>query len=415
MLTIRITLSRKMGELRITRKQLAAMTGIRENTIGNYYNEYAPNRDAESINDAIYIEHSSDAKDKMMAQLKTHAYTDGEPVDVGYIHVTSVDEQGKSHKLYLGYIPVVFGGEIKAVMGNTSFMWKVLRLLMEFFTQRMTGDIVQRQSTNASIAGTIVSTLSPLALNTVMMFVYLVFMLRFSPLMTAVGLGTVFLTLLIARQMSKKRVNMTRVQMRDRSKLASATIAGISMTETIKATGAENGFFQKWAGYQASVNTADRKFERMNARFGIIPTFIGKTANYLVMFLGVQYAMRGSFTLGMITIFQGYMGAFLSPRHDPDRRRPDHPGNEDPDGAGGGRDAVSGRSLRPGRGDPGRRGLFQAVRAGGTKEHHVRILQAGKALDPGLFHDAEARKPGSVRRRERMREKHPVQADLRAV
>lgn len=40
---IRITLSRKMGELRITRKQLAAMTGIRENTIGNYYNEYAPN------------------------------------------------------------------------------------------------------------------------------------------------------------------------------------------------------------------------------------------------------------------------------------------------------------------------------------------------------------------------------------
>ena len=85
------------------------------------------------------------------------------------------------------------------------------------------------------------------------------------------------------------------------------------MTETIKATGAENGFFQKWAGYQASVNTADRKFERMNARFGIIPSFISKAANYLVLFLGVQYAMRGSFTVGMITIFQGYMGAFLSP------------------------------------------------------------------------------------------------------
>ena len=32
-----------------------------------------------------------------------------------------------------------------AVMGNTSYMWKVLRLPMEFFTQRMTGDIVQRQ------------------------------------------------------------------------------------------------------------------------------------------------------------------------------------------------------------------------------------------------------------------------------
>ena len=38
---IRIVLSRKLGELRITRKQLSNMTGIRENTIGQYYNEYA--------------------------------------------------------------------------------------------------------------------------------------------------------------------------------------------------------------------------------------------------------------------------------------------------------------------------------------------------------------------------------------
>ena len=49
---IRITLSRKMGELRITRKQLAVMTGIRENTIGNYYNEYSPSINIEHL-DAI--------------------------------------------------------------------------------------------------------------------------------------------------------------------------------------------------------------------------------------------------------------------------------------------------------------------------------------------------------------------------
>ncbi len=38
---VRIVLSRKLGELRINRKQLSNMTGIRENTIGHYYNEYA--------------------------------------------------------------------------------------------------------------------------------------------------------------------------------------------------------------------------------------------------------------------------------------------------------------------------------------------------------------------------------------
>ncbi len=200
-----------------------------------------------------------------------------------------------------------------SVIGSASYMWKVLHLPMVFFTERMTGDIVGRQSANASIAGTLVETLAPLALNTVMMFVYLIFMLRYNVMLTLVGLGSVALNLALGQYMSKRRVNLTRVQMRDESKLASATVAGISMTETIKASGAENGFFRKWAGYQASVNAQRVKYEKMNARFGIIPAFISTAANYVVLFFGVLYAMQGNFTVGMITIFQGYMGSFLSP------------------------------------------------------------------------------------------------------
>ena len=200
-----------------------------------------------------------------------------------------------------------------SVTGSASYMWKVLHLPMVFFTQRMTGDIVGRQSANASIAGTLVDTLAPLALNTVMMFVYLVFMIRYNLTLTLVGLGSVALNLALGQYMSRRRVNLTRVQLRDQSKLASATMAGISMTETIKASGAENGFFQRWAGYQASVNAQNVKYEKINVRFGIIPAFISTAANYIVLFFGVLYAMQGNFTVGMITIFQGYLGSFLSP------------------------------------------------------------------------------------------------------
>ena len=200
-----------------------------------------------------------------------------------------------------------------AVVGNTSYMWKILRLPIDFFTQRMTGDIVERQKTNASIAGTVVGTVSPLLLNTIMMIVYLVFMIRYSLVLTLVGLANVFLNLIIARFMSRRRINLTRVQMRDENKLISTTMAGISMAETIKATGAENGFFQKWAGYQASVNTAKRKFEKMNAGLGLIPSFISRAANYAVLFIGITFVMKGDFTLGMITVFQGYLGSFAGP------------------------------------------------------------------------------------------------------
>jgi len=200
-----------------------------------------------------------------------------------------------------------------SVIGNTSYMWKVLRLPMEFFSQRMVGDILQRQATNASIAGTLVDTVAPLLLNTFMMLFYLVLMVRYSPLLTLIGLGSVLINVIVARIMSNQRVNLMRVQLRDEGKLASATLAGISMTETIKSSGAENGFFRKWAGYQASVNTQNTRYGRLEASIGIIPAFVGNAVNYMVLFIGVYLTMQGNFTLGSISVFQGFLTAFMSP------------------------------------------------------------------------------------------------------
>ncbi len=200
-----------------------------------------------------------------------------------------------------------------AIEGNASYMWKVLRLPMEFFSQRMTGDILQRQGTNASIAGTLVETVAPLAMNTVMMLFYLVIMIRYSVWMTLVGLASLVVNLLVARYLSNKRVNLTRVQMRDEGKLVSTTMAGISMAETIKASGAENGFFRKWSGYQASVNAQQVKFKTLSSRIGLIPQFINTVSNYMVLFMGVVLAMNSKFTLGMITTFQGLLSSFMGP------------------------------------------------------------------------------------------------------
>ena len=200
-----------------------------------------------------------------------------------------------------------------AIEGNASYMWKVLRLPMEFFSQRMTGDILQRQGTNASIAGTLVETVAPLALNTVMMVFYLVIMLRYSVWMTLVGLASLLINLGVAEYLSKKRVNLMRVQMRDEGKLVSTTMAGISMAETIKASGAEDGFFRKWSGYQASVNAQEVRYTTLNERIGLIPQFINTASGYMVLFMGVQLAMAGQFTLGMITTFQGLLTSFMGP------------------------------------------------------------------------------------------------------
>lgn len=199
------------------------------------------------------------------------------------------------------------------VTGSASFLWKVLRMPMEFFSQRMAGDIQQRQGSNASIAGSLVNTFAPLVLDAFMMVFYLVVMIRYSWMLTLIGIASILINLLISNLISKKRINITRVQMRDAGKLAGATVAGVEMIETIKASGAENGYFEKWAGYQASVNTQKVKFARLNQYLGLLPAFVSTVTGTAVLILGVYLTMQGEFTVGMIMAFQGFLGSFTAP------------------------------------------------------------------------------------------------------
>ena len=219
-------------------------------------------------------------------------------------------------QIIISFIEAIFEARISAkidAVGSTTFMWKVLRMPMEFFSQRMAGDIQQRKGSNASIAETLVDTFAPLVIEACMMVFYLVVMIRYSLLLTLVGIASILINMFMSRIISKKRVNLTRVSMRDSGKLAGATVAGIEMIETIKASGAENGFFEKWAGYQASVNTQKVKFAKLNQYLGMIPSLVSTLTNTAVLIIGVYLTMEGSFTVGMVMAFQGFLGSFMAP------------------------------------------------------------------------------------------------------
>lgn len=200
-----------------------------------------------------------------------------------------------------------------AVTGSSSYLWKVLHLPMEFFSQRMAGDIQQRQGMNASASGSLVNLFAPLLIDIAMMVFYLAVMLRYSPLLTFVGVLSILCNLGLSHLIAGKRINITRVQMRDSGKLSGATVSGIEMIETIKANGAENGYFEKWAGYQASVNTQQVKYARLNQYLGLLPALVSSLTGVAVLMLGVYLTMQGSFTVGMIMAFQGFLSSFMSP------------------------------------------------------------------------------------------------------
>lgn len=200
-----------------------------------------------------------------------------------------------------------------AIIASGSFMWQVLRLPIRFFSARLAGDIAMRQQANEGIAATVFERLAPLVLDMVMLVFYLTVMLGYSIPLTLIGLGCAALNLLISGYVARKRLNLTRATMMLSGKLQATTLSGVEMIETIKSSGAEEGYFQKWAGYHAGVNAASVKSARLDGYLGSLAALMGSLSGVFVLCVGAALIMGGSFTVGMLFAFQGFLAAFMGP------------------------------------------------------------------------------------------------------
>lgn len=200
-----------------------------------------------------------------------------------------------------------------AIRANASFMWHVLRLPVDFFSQRFAGDIVFRQSSNENIAETLINKLAPIFMNILMLVFYLMMMLNYSIILSIVGITAVFINMLALRIISRKRVNMSRIMERDGGKLSGVTMSGFEMIETIKSSGAENGFFERWSGYFTKEENDQITFSKANYFYNAIPQLLQQIADIAVLMIGVYLILDGIFTIGMLVAFQAILSSFLSP------------------------------------------------------------------------------------------------------
>ncbi|MDR1359045.1 MAG: NHLP family bacteriocin export ABC transporter peptidase/permease/ATPase subunit, partial [Coriobacteriales bacterium] len=200
-----------------------------------------------------------------------------------------------------------------AIVSNADFMWHVLRLPMRFFSQRLAGDIALRQGSNDAIATVFVSQAAPVFIDAALLIIYLVVMLNYSVLLACIAVAATAINALLAWLISRKRVDISRVQVRNMSMLHGMTLTGISMMDTIKSVGAENGFFARWAGQYAQYTASATKVAALNASLGSVPGLVQRLLNILILLLGVMFIMDGQFTAGMLLAFQSFVQSFLAP------------------------------------------------------------------------------------------------------
>ena len=219
-------------------------------------------------------------------------------------------------QLTVGWIRSVFQMKLFGTLGvkaSCRYMWHLFHLPAGFFFQRNPGDLQQNEEANRTISQTFILQFVPLVISSMMMVFYVVAMFRYSIPLTLVALAVVSLNLVLTRYNAGRFIDIVRVMKHDLGRLMSASMAGVSMIETIKAAGAENAFFDRWSGYQANLNAQNVRYEKDTMILGSIPGVLLRLSSVLLLCGGAYLMIKGRFTSGMVVAFQGYLTAFIDP------------------------------------------------------------------------------------------------------
>ena len=218
--------------------------------------------------------------------------------------------------LLAGGLQVLFAKRLQAqlrIREAAVFFRKLLRLPAAFFDQRFCGDIVSRQQDGQEIISLFFERILPALMEVILMFCLYGLMFSLDVRMSLVAVAAGILQLLAALLRARHYGNLGRNLSRDSGKLSGVKLSGISMIETIKASGAEQGLLERILGYQTRYDNARLELEKSRIRLGILPGLMAGFSNGIILILGIYAVFEGKQTIGTLAAFQAFLQLCFSP------------------------------------------------------------------------------------------------------
>ena len=200
-----------------------------------------------------------------------------------------------------------------AVSWSARFFRHVFCLPVPFFFQRHAGDVASRVTLNDSVAKLVSGDLATNLVNVVMIGFYAGLLCQYDLLLSGIGVTAALLNLLCLRYVSRKRKHLNQKLQQEQGKLIGAAMGGLQIIETLKATGAENDFFARWAGYQAKVLNAQQELGLATNLLLAVPPLLSAINTTAILIVGGLRVMDGHLSMGALVAFQSLMASFIAP------------------------------------------------------------------------------------------------------
>ncbi|HRO49580.1 MAG TPA: NHLP family bacteriocin export ABC transporter peptidase/permease/ATPase subunit [Hyphomicrobium sp.] len=200
-----------------------------------------------------------------------------------------------------------------ALVDSARFVWHLLRLPLSFFSQRHPGDIVDRIAANDRIAGAVAGRLGESLVNAVTVVFYAAVMFFLDALLALITIALSLFNIGVFRVLSRYRMDASARLQQDFGQFQAASVTGIRAIETLKASGTDDDYFERWAGFQAKTLNNNRRLALHGVLSDGLAPLLDGLAIAAVVGIGGYRIIHGDMTVGTLVAFQALAMSFTLP------------------------------------------------------------------------------------------------------
>ena len=203
-------------------------------------------------------------------------------------------------------------GRMMSITMSADYLWHLLRLPISHFVARPAGDLGFLMALNDKTATALGRRLTMTLMSVVIAAINGIFLARFSGWLMLIVLGLTAVSVLAVQLVSKRIAPIARELTTAQAAMFGTATGGISSIESLKANGAEESLFSRWASSYGRTLVLDQRMGVINSTVNAIPNLSVLLMTTAVIGVGGAQVISGSISLGDLVGFQSLLMPFLA-------------------------------------------------------------------------------------------------------